>query len=123
MLVTRISSGFVAGVVVGALFVGAFWASFVWWRSPPKRAPTDAALYDNCLVVQHGNEVACDAFLRMINRARTQTAALKKRLQELLAAGFSKHEVVDWALKNGFAGGEVAEALGITQADLIAGKY
>jgi hypothetical protein len=41
-------------------------------------------MYDTCLAAQNGNTVACDAYMRMIDRFRTREVALKEQAAKLL---------------------------------------
>ena len=87
----------------------------------------DAAMYDACLAGQNGNMVACDAYMRVYKRAKSQDDALEKTLKEggakMLAAGYSKREVVDWASGMGGVGRQLSDAAGISLRELQEGKY
>jgi hypothetical protein len=76
-------------------------------------------------MTQHGNTVACDAMMRLVERERTAEAAMKMKAlaATLLAAGFSKREVVEWAMDKGFVGSQLSDAVGISLQDLQTGKY
>jgi hypothetical protein len=128
---------FLAGVLCGAIFTAVVGAALLWWERPPKPAlPTveqlfgppprfdarDNAIYDNCLMAS-GNTVSCDAMMRVLERERTAEAAMKTEATKLLAAGFSKREVVKWAMDKGFVGSQLSDAVGISLQDLQAGKY
>ena len=101
----------------------AVWAGSTWWKLSPERLAQDSAIYDYCLMEEHGNTVACDAMMRQIERQRTAEAAMKAQAARLLAAGLSKREVVKWAADQGFVGSQLSDAVGISLQDLQAGKY
>ena len=109
------------GVLCGIAFMAAIWAGSTWWKLG--RSAEDGDTYDHCLVQQHGNTVACDAMMRLIERERTAEAVMKAQAATLLAAGFSKREVVKWAIDKGFVGSQLSDAVGISLQDLQAGKY
>ena len=121
-----------AGALCGAALVVVSAIAFVWWTHPTRSAEYNA-IYDGCLFSQHGNTLACDAMMRMRDRARRAAAVkaavkacstqLCKTAAELLAAGFTKREVVEYALSQGFTERDVADAGGITLEDLQQGKY
>jgi len=48
---------------------------------------------------------------------------VKQQAAKLFAAGFSKREVVKWAMDQGFVGEQLSDAVGISLQDLQAGKY
>ena len=114
---------FVAGALCGIVVMAAVWVGWTWWKSGPERSAQDSAIYDHCLLDQHGNTVACDAMMRLIEREKTAEAAMKAQAATLLAAGFSKREVVKWAMDKGFVGSQLSDAVGISLQDLQAGKY
>jgi hypothetical protein len=114
---------FATGVLCGVVFAAAVWAGSTWWKLSPERLAQDSAIYDYCLMEEHGNTVACDAMMRQIERQRTAEAAMKAQAARLLAAGFSKREVVKWAADQGFVGSQLSDAVGISLQDLQAGKY
>jgi hypothetical protein len=64
---------------------------------------------------------------RLSAGVRAKDAALEKTLKEegakLLAAGYSKREVVDWARGMGGVGRQLSDAAGITLNELQSGKY
>jgi hypothetical protein len=72
---------------------------------------------------QGGNIIACDALMRMVDRDRLNEAAGKKEAAKLLAAGFSKREVIEYLAKRGLVGSQLSDAVGISLSDLQAGKY
>jgi hypothetical protein len=111
---------FIAGALCGIALTG---AASIWWNRAPQRPPQDSAIYDNCLMAQHGNQVACDALMRQLNRERAAEAVMKQQAAKLLAAAFSKREVVKWATDQGFVGEQLSNAVGISLQDLQAGKY
>ncbi len=74
-------------------------------------------------MVPQWNTVACDAMMRVLERERTAEAAMRKEAAKLLAAGFSKREVVKWAMDKGFVGSQLSDAVGISLQDLQADKY
>jgi hypothetical protein len=113
---------FVPGTLCGIVFMTAVWVGSNWWKFGPQRSAEDSAIYDHCLP-QHGNIVACDAMMRLIERERTAEAAMKAQAATLLAAGFSKREVVKWAIDKGFVGSQISDAVGISLQDLQAVKY
>jgi hypothetical protein len=114
---------FLAGSLSGIILMGAVGAAWVWWTSGPERSPEDAAIYDKCLMALSGNTVACDATMRALDRERTAESIMKREAVKLLAAGFSKREVVKWAMDKGFVGSQLSDAVGISLQDLQAGKY
>jgi hypothetical protein len=125
---------FVAGAFCGAILIAVVGGASLWWTSRPARTPEDDAIYDGCLIRLSGNTVACDALLRTLareraalpgieERERIAEESLKKGAAKLLAAGFSKREVVEWATKKGFVGSQLSDAVGISLGDLRAGKY
>jgi hypothetical protein len=61
--------------------------------------------------------------MRVLERERVAEAAMLKEAAKMLAAGFSKREVVDWAAKNGFVGRQLSDAVGISLEDLQQNKY
>jgi hypothetical protein len=107
---------FLVGALCGAMIA----IGIVWWKPHLKttRSAEDNNIYDGCLMTEHGNTVACDAMMRLLNRGR-----LKKDAERALAAGFSKREVVQWAEDQGFGGSDVADAVGISLQDYQQGKY
>jgi hypothetical protein len=119
---TRTWATFV-GALCGAVVATA--VGIVWWKShQPTRSAEDNSIYDACLVQQHGNTVACDAMMRwLLERERVATAALKEQAAKLLAAGFSKRDVVRWAEAQGFHGSAVSDATGISLQDYQQGNY
>jgi hypothetical protein len=60
--------------------------------------------------------------MRLIEHERA-VAAMKQRAAVLLAAGFTKREVVQWAESTGFGGSDVSDAVGISLQDYQQGKY
>jgi hypothetical protein len=114
---------FVIGALCGAISVAVVWAASAWWKPRPERSLADDDLYDRCLVTQQGNTIACDALMRTLDRERAGTAAMKKEAAKLLAAGFTKREVVEWARKQGFTGSQLSDAVGISWEDLRDDKY
>ena len=108
------------GVLCGIAFMAAIWAGSTWWKLG--RSAEDGDTYDHCLVQQHGNTVACDAMMRIFERSRA-AEAMQAQAATLLAAGFSKREVVKWARDQGFNNLEISAAVGISPQDLHAGKY
>ena len=63
--------------------------------------------------------------MRLLDRERAaeNVTAMKEEAAKLLAAGFSKREVVQWEMKRGFVGSQLSDAVGISLQDLQAGKY
>lgn len=125
---------FLAGTVSGVVLIAVVGAGLFWWKVSPERSAEDDAICDRCLMAQSGNTVACDAMIRLIHRERAALAAiekrdsaaetaLKKEAAQLLAAGFSKREVVQWAMERGFVGSQLSDAVGISLQDLQVGKY
>lgn len=116
---------FLIGLFCGGFIIASVWAVSVWWQ--PRHAPDAAALYDACLATKNGNTVACDAYMRVYERAKDQDDALEKTLKEggakMLAAGHSKREVVDWARGMGGVGHQLSDAAGISLKELQDGKY
>jgi hypothetical protein len=112
---------FLTGALCGISFTAI--VALGWWKMHPERSTEDAAIYDKCLMAQSGNTIACDAMLREIDRERAAEETLKKDAAKLLAAGFSKREVVEWAMKRGFVGSQLSDAVGISLEDLQAGRY
>ena len=90
---SRLVRGFVPGLLCGAILVAAVWAGSIWWKSRTDRSPSDAAIYDRCLVGNDGNTAACNAFMRMLDRDRAKGVYPKAEGARLLGAGFSKREV------------------------------
>ncbi|WP_369725162.1 hypothetical protein AB8Z38_11595 [Bradyrhizobium sp. LLZ17] len=114
---------FIAGFVCGGALVAIICGGSIWWKASPERSANDAAIYDSCLASKQGNTVACDAMMRMLDRERTQTAALIKEGARMLAAGVSKRDVVNWAIKQGAVGSQISDAAGITLRELQSDKY
>jgi len=114
---------FIVGALCGAAVVAAGETAYVWWRAAhPPRSAEDNLLYDRCLLSEHGNVVACDAMMRLIDHERG-VAAMKQRATVYLAAGFTKREVVRWAQDQGFSASDVSDAVGISLQDHQQGKY
>src|SRR5260221_4134165 len=92
--------GFMAGLLCGGILIAVVWAGSVWWKSSVEHSPEDAAMYDACLAGQNGNMAACDAYMRVDKRLKSQDDALATTLKEasakMLAAGHSKREAVKW---------------------------
>jgi predicted aconitase with swiveling domain len=80
-------------------------------------------MFDACLVAKNGDTVACDAMMRLIERERAHTAAVKKEAAKMLAAGASKRDVVKWVEDNGLVGEDISDAVGISLHDLQYGNY
>ena len=99
------------------------WAGSAWWKSHGERSPEDAVAYDHCLAANDGNTVACDAFLRMVERGRAKGVFLKTEGAKLLAAGFRKREVVQWASEMGSVSSQLSDAAGISLRELQTDKY
>lgn len=125
-----------AGLLCGIIFMAVVGAAALWWKSRPKHSAEDDVIYDLCLATQSGNTVACDAQLRTIahdravlqaleERHRADVVALKEDVNRLLAAGFSKCEITQWASdKRDFIGSRVngddlASAMGISFSDMM----
>ena len=109
----------------GIMIVGI--ALLTWFWTHPTRSAQDQALYDYCLVQQHGNTVACDAWMRIMNRRlvheRAFEAALYQQAAQLRAAGFSPCEIERWAAKDTEAvGSELSTASGIPLSEIQGGK-
>jgi hypothetical protein len=107
-------------VIVGIAVVAWFW-------SHPARSTQNQALYDYCLVQQHGNTVTCDAWMRIVTRRiaheRVFEAALYRQAAQLHEAGFSGCEIELWAAKDTEAvGSELSTASGIPLSEIQAGK-
>jgi hypothetical protein len=117
--------GFFIGLFCGAIAVASIWAAAAWWK--PQRSPEDLAMYDQCLAGNGGNEVACDAFLRVYAREKAKDAALEAALKQgsakMFASGASKRDVVEWATKMGAVGSQISNAAGITLRELQTDKY
>ena len=113
---------FISGLCSGALVVGAVWAATWLQQTKPALTAYGENVYDQCLAAKNGNTVACDAYMRVMIRAQEEPA-LKKRAAEMLAAGRSKREVVEWARKQGLAKSDTSEITGIPISDLDAEKY
>jgi hypothetical protein len=62
---------FLAGAACGVIFAGIIALVWIWREFSPPRSANDQALYDWCLV-QKGDTVACDAFLRVAARDRAK---------------------------------------------------
>jgi hypothetical protein len=111
----------IAGLAIAAIIGGLIGAGIIsWWNSPPARSEEDAALYDRCLISQHGNHGACAALMRTVERDRKQRAArdtatanLRDHTAKYLAAGFSKREIAEWALQNGYSSAVVRDVVGL----------
>jgi hypothetical protein len=112
---------FLTGVACGATVIGAVGAIWLSWKS--QRSPEEAAIYDTCLAEKAGNTIACDALLRTFQRNKSAESAMKGEAARMLAAGFSKREVVQWATERGFAGKQLSDAVGISLRDLQDDKY
>jgi hypothetical protein len=78
---------FVAGALCGVAVIAAVWVRWTWWKSGPERSAEGSAIYDHCLMEQHGNTVACDAMMRLIERERTAEAAMKARSATMYETG------------------------------------
>jgi hypothetical protein len=113
---------FLIGGLCGSIFTGLAGASLIWWKARDGRSAADQAIYDTCLT-QQGNTVACDAFMRVLDRERAAEKEMKKEAAQVLAAGHSKQEVANWAFKHGFVGSQVSEVVGISLQDLQADRY
>lgn len=107
-------TGMICGIVLMACGVGAF----VGWQSHPTRSAEDEAIYDNCLM-ERGDTVACGALMRGIDRERAAEGALKDQVAKMLAAGFNKREVAEWAVTRGFVYSQVSSAMGLSTAELV----
>src|SRR5262245_31093063 len=106
---------FIAGAVCGALVMAAGAGAWVWWG--PVHSAQDAAIYDECLA-EGKTVIACDALVRMRAREAAAEADVKRLFETLLAAGFSKCEVVKWARDKGAASIHISAAMGIPVKDL-----
>jgi len=113
---------FLAGALCGSALMAVIWGASVWWKPHPRRSAADDTVYDACLVERQGNVAACNALMRIIDRERAVTA-MERNVAALLAAGFSKREVVEWAREQGFDDSQVSDVVGISLEDLKAGKY
>jgi hypothetical protein len=114
---------FLAGALRGIALMASVWAGFAWWKPHYQRTAEDDLIYDHCLATEGGNTVACDAMMRLIIREKITAAAMKQKAAELLAAGFSKREVVKWASDQGFVGSDLSDAVGISLRDLQTDNY
>jgi hypothetical protein len=115
---------FAVGVLCGTVLTAVVGGAFIWWKSDADGASVRSSQdYDACLVEKYGNKVACDALMRMLNRERVAERAMKEKAATLLAAGFSKREVVEWARKQGFVSSQLSDAVGISLEDLQGNKY
>jgi hypothetical protein len=77
-----------------------------WWNSASVSPYENNPLYDECLAGHNGNKVACDAVMRVLARRQQRKewkADMKQKADNYLAAGFSKKEVAESLLDNGFA--------------------
>jgi uncharacterized membrane protein YidH (DUF202 family) len=110
----RTSLVILAGVLCGGGFVTIVAGASLWWNLYPKRSAEDHFKYDNCLLEYSGNTVVCDAMMRIIDRERAAEATLKTEAAVLLTVGFTKREVVEWAMKKGFVGSQLSDAVGIS---------
>jgi hypothetical protein len=113
---------FLAGILCGTILMAVIGAVLIWWKSHPERSAEDQAFYDVCLARNGGNTIACDAVMRIADRERAAEKA-RKEAATLLAAGFSKREVVEHLTKQGLVGSQLSDAVGISLSDLQAGKY
>jgi hypothetical protein len=111
---------FLTGALCGISFITI--VALAWSKLHSEHSAEDAVIYDKCLMTR-GDTVACNAMLRVIDRERIAAEGLKKDAAKLLAAGFTKREVVEWALKRGFVGSQLSDAVGISLEDLQAGQY
>jgi hypothetical protein len=77
---------FLAGALCGTIFTAVVGATWIWWKpAHPNpfgqfdelRSAEDEYLYDGCLANGRGT-VACDAFMRVLDRLRADEAAKKK---------------------------------------------
>jgi hypothetical protein len=57
-----------AGLLCGGILIGLVIGASVWRTSEAERTPTEAAIYDNCLVALYGSTTACDAVVRTYRR-------------------------------------------------------
>src|SRR5258708_37324251 len=128
---------FLAGALYGGIFMAALGGAWIWWKPfhelgdadvlgltdwRPVRSAEDEARHDMCLAA--GNTVvACDALMRMLDRERIAVEAMKKEAAKMLAAGVTKRDVVKWAIKKGFTGSQLSDAVGISWEDLRDDKY
>jgi hypothetical protein len=121
------SRDFWIGAVSSTAVIIVFLVGYRWAMSRTERSPENAAIYDTCLASNGGNENACDAHLRIYDRAKSKDAALEKALNEggakMLASGASKREVVDWATRMGGVGSQISNAAGMSLRDLQNGNY
>jgi hypothetical protein len=124
---------FLVGALCGAILTTTIG---VVWKSHSTRSEEDNIFYDTCLMQQHGNTVACDAMMRLLERERLERqraaadpkqkaarADLKQKAEIYLAAGFSKREVVEHLKAQGFGDSDVADAVGISLQDYQQGNY
>jgi hypothetical protein len=124
---------FVLALGATAICAGLFGSAVtLWWVSEPERSAEDQLLYDSCLMDRNGNKVACDALMRVIEHGRAVQAAeaaraaeyrskaadIKSKISALLAGGFTKREVADWALDHGLIGQEIAGLIGLSDKDV-----
>jgi hypothetical protein len=72
------------GAPCGVICTVAVWVVSIWWTPHPERSTQDSAIYDNCLLEQRGNTVACDAMMRLIVRERASEVALKEEATNCL---------------------------------------
>jgi len=107
----------ISAIAVVATFIGPYIAS----KFQPQLTAYGQQIYDSCLA-QRGNTTACDALIRMMQRAADEQA-MKKEAGKMLAAGSSKREVAEWARKQGLSNIDISNIAGIPLSDLEAGKY
>ena len=81
---------FISGLCCGAVLVGVVWAATSLWlqQTKPALSAYGQKMYDQCLMTQNGNTVACDAYMRVMIRAQEEAAAKKRGRRN--ACGWSK---------------------------------
>jgi hypothetical protein len=118
---------FLAGVLCGSSLMTAIGLAWFWWKPPRApsahnvgawpHSPENDAKYDLCLAGGR-TKVACDALMRILARSEAEEEKMRKLGAELLAAGFTKCEIVKWGYEQGFVGSQMSAAVGIPQHEL-----
>jgi hypothetical protein len=115
--------GLVAGALCVAVVVGGVAASLHWWELSSRRSVDEREPFRTFVECPVGNPAACDAAIREFERERERHAAVKAEVAKMLAAGSTKREAVNYAMKHGLFGYEAAEAVGISPEDLRDDKF
>lgn len=90
-----------------------------WWKffapdPPPKRSAEDERLYDGCLMRGNGT-VACDAFMRELERDRAGSRAITQVIRNMLASGYSRCTILEFAHLNHYKDAELSCVLSLPE--------